>query len=132
HQPGQRPGPQGWASAQPSVGWREGGHRARGSLWSLPGEAQLESESDTSHALARREQGEGSGVQSPSLLPFGRVIPMSVNASASIPDLNDSDILKIEAVLNRLGEKQSRMVSLEGFRKEAIERFAEAGFKVEA
>lgn len=57
---------------------------------------------------------------------------MSVNASASIPDLNDSDILKIEAVLNRLGEKQSRMVSLEGFRKEAIERFAEAGFKVVA
>lgn len=45
-------------------------------------------------------------------------------------DLNDSDILTIERVVLKLSEKQSRIVSLEGFRQEIIERFAEEGFKV--
>jgi len=45
-------------------------------------------------------------------------------------DLNDSDILTIERVVLKLSEKQSRIVSLEGFRQEIIERFADEGFKV--
>lgn len=50
---------------------------------------------------------------------------------SSMIDLNDSDILALEGVLQKLNEKQGKVLSLEGFRKEAIERFAEAGFRVE-
>jgi hypothetical protein len=45
-------------------------------------------------------------------------------------DLMDSEILKVERVLNVLNEKQQRYVDLEAFRKEIIERFGLIGFKV--
>jgi len=47
-------------------------------------------------------------------------------------EVNDEDILKIEKVLAKLNEKQGRGgVNLDGFRREAIERFENIGFKVE-
>lgn len=49
----------------------------------------------------------------------------------SMIELNDSDILKIEKVVNRLNERQWQSgVNLDAFRREAEERFAQAGFKV--
>ncbi len=49
----------------------------------------------------------------------------------SLIDLNDSDVLKIEAVLNRLWEKYGhRNVLIDDFPKEAQERFYSEGFKV--
>ena len=47
-------------------------------------------------------------------------------------ELNDSEIPQIEGVLRHLNAKQGKVVNLEGFRKEVIERFAEIGFKVDA
>lgn len=46
-------------------------------------------------------------------------------------DLLDSDILKLEKVSRVLQERQGSYTNLEGFRKEAIDRFAKAGFKVD-
>jgi hypothetical protein len=48
----------------------------------------------------------------------------------SLIDLNDADILVLEGVLKHLNKKQGTRQSLEGFRKEAVERFGEAGFRV--
>lgn len=47
-------------------------------------------------------------------------------------EIMDSEIIRIEAVLKKLNEKQGKGgVNQEAFRKEIIERFAEAGFKVD-
>ena len=51
-----------------------------------------------------------------------------VNIDAGFPDLNDSDILKIEEVLDVLNSKQS--VLLDDFPRECKERFYNAGFAV--
>lgn len=50
---------------------------------------------------------------------------------SKIPDLTDSDILRIEEVIQIINERQGQYQVLESFRKEIIERFAEAGFKVD-
>jgi hypothetical protein len=47
-------------------------------------------------------------------------------------ELYDSEILMVEKVLERLGEKQRTAQNLEAFRKEIVERFAEIGFAVTA
>lgn len=49
----------------------------------------------------------------------------------SLVDLNDADILRLEKVLRILNARQGTNVNLEHFRKEALERFGEAGFKVD-
>ena len=48
----------------------------------------------------------------------------------SMIELNDSDILKIEAVVKILNDRQGKVLSLDAFAREAEERFAEAGYKV--
>jgi hypothetical protein len=53
-----------------------------------------------------------------------------VSDLSSLIDLNDSDILTIERVVQRLNAKQGQRMSMDGFRREAIDRFADAGFKV--
>lgn len=45
-------------------------------------------------------------------------------------ELLDSEVLKIGTVMAELQKKRHRAVNIEGFRKEAIERFAEAGFEI--
>lgn len=45
-------------------------------------------------------------------------------------DIHDSEIIRLEAVKKALMERQATVVNLEAFRKEAIERFAQAGFDV--
>lgn len=45
-------------------------------------------------------------------------------------EVNDSEILKIEGVLKKLQERQGYGTNLEGFRKEAVERFRAIGFDV--
>lgn len=45
-------------------------------------------------------------------------------------DVHDSETLRIEAVIRKLAERQGKTVDLEGFRKEAVDRFLEIGFKV--
>lgn len=47
------------------------------------------------------------------------------------PDLYDSDIIKLEDVLRRLQERARSSINMEAFRKEAVERFQDAGFKVD-
>ena len=49
----------------------------------------------------------------------------------SLIELNDSDILRLEAVVKILNERQGKSLPLDAFRRECIERFAEAGFKVD-
>jgi hypothetical protein len=46
-------------------------------------------------------------------------------------DLNDSELLRLEEVVKVLNQRQGKSLSIEAFRKEAIERFAIAGFKVD-
>lgn len=46
-------------------------------------------------------------------------------------ELLDSEVLQVEGVLKALQEKQRKRVPLEDFRKEAIERFAGIGLKLE-
>lgn len=47
-------------------------------------------------------------------------------------DVLDSELVQIEQVINKLNEAQWKSgVYLEGWRKEAIERFADIGFKVD-
>lgn len=46
-------------------------------------------------------------------------------------DLYDSDILKIEKVVDWMQAQQGRSTDLEGFRRAAIEKFNEAGFDVD-
>lgn len=53
------------------------------------------------------------------------------DVTSQIMDLNDADILKIEQVVKILNERQGKVLNLDAFRREAIERFAEAGFKVD-
>lgn len=49
----------------------------------------------------------------------------------SLIEINDAEIIKIEAVLQKLNARQGLGgVNLEGFRKEAIDRFREIGFEV--
>ena len=48
----------------------------------------------------------------------------------SMIELNDSDILRIESVVKILNDRQGKVLNLDAFRREAEERFAEAGFKV--
>jgi len=52
-------------------------------------------------------------------------------SNSGMTDLNDADILRLEGVLRHLHARQGTSVSLEGFRKEARDRFAEVGFRVE-
>lgn len=49
---------------------------------------------------------------------------------SSLIELNDADVIRIEAVLKTLQEKQRKYVALEKFRQEIIERFGLAGFGV--
>lgn len=46
-------------------------------------------------------------------------------------ELYDSDIAKIGEVIAALNERKQRSVNLDAFRREAIERFQEAGFSVD-
>lgn len=46
-------------------------------------------------------------------------------------EIHDSELLKIESVLKKLNERQYQSsVNLDGFRREAIERFEQIGFQV--
>lgn len=54
-----------------------------------------------------------------------------VNVTNNIADLNDSDILRLEKVFRILESRAGTSRPLEAFRKEIIERFGEAGFKVD-
>jgi len=49
----------------------------------------------------------------------------------SLVDLYDSDILVIEEVFKRIQASEGQSRDMEGFRLEVVERFAEAGFKVD-
>lgn len=49
---------------------------------------------------------------------------------SSLIELNDSDILRIERAVVAINAKQRKMVNLEAFRKEIVERFGLEGFKV--
>lgn len=56
---------------------------------------------------------------------------MSESEVTSLIDLHDSEILRIERVVNVLNERRGTSLPLEAFRREIIERFAEqAGLKV--
>lgn len=48
----------------------------------------------------------------------------------SMIELNDSDLLKIEAVVKILNDRQGKVLNLDAFAREATDRFAEAGFRV--
>lgn len=50
---------------------------------------------------------------------------------SSLVDLNDSDILRLEKVVRLLNDRVGSRLPLEAFRKEIVERFGEAGFKVD-
>ena len=50
---------------------------------------------------------------------------------SSLIDLNDADILSLEAVLRVLNARVGERLPLEAFRKEIVERFGDAGFKVD-
>lgn len=54
------------------------------------------------------------------------------DVTSNLPDLNDSDILALERVVMILNERQGMALPMEGFRKEIIERFGQAGYKVDA
>lgn len=49
----------------------------------------------------------------------------------SMIDLNDSDILKLEKVVLLLNERQGKSLPLDSFRRECVERFEDAGFRVD-
>lgn len=46
-------------------------------------------------------------------------------------EINDSDVLKIEPVLQVLNSRQGKRTDLESFRKEIMERFGAIGFGVD-
>lgn len=48
----------------------------------------------------------------------------------SMIELNDADLLRIEAVVKILNARQGKSLNLDAFAREAEERFADAGFKV--
>lgn len=54
------------------------------------------------------------------------------NEVSSKIELLDSEILRLEKVVEALQELQEKPLNLEAFRKDAIERFADAGFRVTA
>jgi len=54
-----------------------------------------------------------------------------VQVTTSI-NLYDSDILKLDPVMDALNQKQGKVLPLESFRSEILERFYDAGFKVDA
>lgn len=47
-------------------------------------------------------------------------------------DLHDSEIMVLEKVVEGLQDLQEKPLNMEAFRKDAIERFAHAGFRVTA
>jgi len=49
----------------------------------------------------------------------------------SMVELHDSDILRLEGVLRLLNANLGQRRNLEDFRREIVDRFAEAGFRVE-
>lgn len=49
---------------------------------------------------------------------------------STLIELNDSDLLRIEKAVIAINDKQRRVVNLEAFRKEIVERFGLEGFKV--
>ncbi len=53
------------------------------------------------------------------------------NGVSSLIDLNDSEILKLEKVIEKLNEKQGSAVPLEAFRRDCVGRFEDAGFRVD-
>jgi hypothetical protein len=46
-------------------------------------------------------------------------------------DLTDSDILKVEQVIKVINDQQGRRTDMDGFRRQIIDRFHDAGFVVE-
>lgn len=53
--------------------------------------------------------------------------------TSQLQDLNDSDVVRIEGVLHLLQKRRERgSLELESFRQEAIDEFADIGFKVNA
>lgn len=46
-------------------------------------------------------------------------------------ELHDSDIIRIERVVKHLNDKQSKVVNLDAFQREARERFQDEGFVVD-
>lgn len=52
-------------------------------------------------------------------------------STEQLPDLYDHEIVAIDEVMRKLQDKQGTFTSMEGFRKEAIGRFAEIGFVVD-
>lgn len=52
------------------------------------------------------------------------------NVTAQI-DLYDHEILEVERAWQAVQSKQGRMVDLESYRREIVERFAERGFRVD-
>jgi hypothetical protein len=64
----------------------------------------------------------------PPKVPYRGVDPNDM----TLDEIHDSDILVIEKVYKEVCERRrGRRVDLEDFRRETIERFAEAGFKVD-
>lgn len=53
------------------------------------------------------------------------------NEVTTLIDLADSEILEVEQVIRQLNAKRKTRMSMEAFRKEAIERFGLAGFGVD-
>lgn len=53
------------------------------------------------------------------------------NSVTATIELYDSDILKIEPVIEKLNERQGQVLNLDAFQREAKERFFNAGFKVD-
>lgn len=51
--------------------------------------------------------------------------------ATDFPDLYDTDILVLEKVIKRLNERARATMDMEAFRKEAVERFQDAGFEVD-
>lgn len=51
--------------------------------------------------------------------------------TSNIENLNDADIIKLEAVIKVINERQGKILSLDAFRREILERFHTAGFLVD-
>jgi hypothetical protein len=52
------------------------------------------------------------------------------DASVSIIDIHDSEVMRIGDVLAKLNEKRGKYTNMEAFRQEIIGRFQDAGFGV--
>lgn len=52
-----------------------------------------------------------------------------MSSLTSLIDLNDADVLRIESVVKILNDRQGKVLNLDAFAREAVERFADVGFR---